>query len=111
MAVAIRQPPPSSVFFISILSAVLSPMENIKSFLLTDGSVAKIYLPSILLPDFDVKNHPLSCRSPRCYNFSIIPELTLLTCKSLSEYISTCMIEFRGKNSSANISDLLIFST
>ena len=86
-------------------------MENIKSFLLADGSAAKIYRASILLPDFDVKNHPLSCRSPRCSNFSITPELTLLTCKSSSEYSITCTIEFRGKNLSANISDLLIFST
>ena len=49
-AVAIRQPPPSSVFFIQYFQyhhPVLSPIENIKSFLLADDSVAKIYRPSI----------------------------------------------------------------
>ena len=84
-AVAIRQPPPSlffiSIFFISISSPVLSPIENIKSFLLADDSVAKRYRPSIFLPDADVKNHPFSCRLPRCSSFSITAELTLLTCK------------------------------
>ena len=90
-AVAIRQPPPGgsgdsdSVTLTGVsnstprYSDLLFVIEKIKSWLLTEESVPKRYLPSILPFEFEVKNHPPSCRSAEERIDDIKPPFTLLT--------------------------------